>query len=57
MFEEVTAQARKAVEELIDIAGLKAGDLLVIGCSSSEIAGERIGRGSSRDAAQYSGLN
>ncbi len=52
MFEEVTAQAREAVSELIEVAGLKAGDLLVIGCSSSEIVGQRIGKGSSRGAAQ-----
>ena len=52
MFEEVKAQAGEAVRELIDAAGLKAGDLLVIGCSSSEIVGEHIGKGSSREAAQ-----
>ncbi len=52
MFEELTAQAREAVLELIETAGLKAGDLLVVGCSSSEIVGERIGKGSSREAAQ-----
>lgn len=52
MYEEITQQARQAVTELIDIAGLKRGDLFVIGCSSSEIVGERIGKGSSMEAAQ-----
>ena len=52
MFEEITQQARQALLELLDAAGLKAGDLLVIGCSSSEIVGERIGKGSSMEAAQ-----
>lgn len=52
MYEEITAQAREAVTELLDIAGLKAGDLFVIGCSSSEIVGARIGKGSSMEAAQ-----
>ncbi len=52
MFEEISAQARAAVTELLDIAGLKAGDLFVVGCSSSEIVGERIGKGSSMEAAQ-----
>ena len=52
MFEEITVQAAQAVSELIEAAGLRAGDLLVIGCSSSEIVGERIGKGSSREAAQ-----
>ncbi len=51
MYEEITAQARQAVTELIDAAGLHEGDLLVIGCSSSEIVGERIGKGSSMEAA------
>ena len=52
MFEEIKQQAREALLELLDVAGLKAGDLLVIGCSSSEVVGERIGKGSSMEAAQ-----
>ena len=52
MFEEITQQARRALLELLEVAGLKAGDLLVIGCSSSEVVGERIGKGSSMEAAQ-----
>lgn len=36
-----------AVNELIDKAGLKKGQILVIGCSSSEITGGRIGKSSS----------
>lgn len=52
MFEEISVQARKAVTELLDVAGLKAGDLFVVGCSSSEIMGEHIGKGSSMEAAQ-----
>lgn len=58
MFDEITVQAKAAVTELLDIAGLKAGDLFVVGCSSSEIVGERIGKGSSMEAAQavFSGI-
>ena len=52
MFEEIKKQAETAVKELIEIAGLTEGDLLVIGCSSSEIIGETIGKGSSLDAAR-----
>ena len=52
MFEEIKAQAAQAACELIEAAGLKKGDLLVIGCSSSEILGEHIGKGSSMEAAQ-----
>ena len=58
MYEQITLQAKQAVTELIDIAGLGAGDLLVIGCSSSEIVGEKIGKGSSMEAAEavYAGI-
>ena len=52
MLEEIAAQARQALEELLETARLKEGDLFVIGCSSSEIMGERIGKGSSMEAAQ-----
>ena len=52
MFETITAQARSVVTELLDQAALKPGSLLVVGCSSSEIIGEQIGKGSSMDAAR-----
>ncbi len=52
MFEEITAQAKRAVEELLQAAKLQAGDLFVVGCSSSEIVGEHIGKGSSMEAAE-----
>ena len=52
MYEEITAQARTVVTELLEQAKLKPGALLVIGCSSSEMVGEKIGKGSSMDAAQ-----
>lgn len=52
MYEEITQQARQAVTELLDQAGLRPGQLLVIGCSSSEMVGQRIGKGSSMEAAK-----
>jgi len=52
MFEEITAQARQAAEELLQAANLRPGDLFVVGCSSSEMVGERIGKGSSMEAAE-----
>ena len=52
MYEELTAQAKQAVTELLDVAKLKPGKLFVIGCSSSEMVGARIGKGSSLEAAQ-----
>lgn len=51
-FERITAQARTAVTELLDMAGLNAGDIFVVGCSSSEVLGGRIGKASSEEAAQ-----
>ena len=52
MMETIQKQAAQVMEELIQAAGLKAGELLVIGCSSSEVVGQRIGKGSSLEAAE-----
>lgn len=52
MYSEITNQAKTALCDLLEQANLKAGSLLVIGCSSSEIMGEKIGKGSSLDAAK-----
>lgn len=49
---EITRQARAAAEELLDAAGLKPGDIFVVGCSSSEIVGGHIGKDSSMEAAR-----
>lgn len=51
MLERIQNDAVAAVSELLATADLKAGDILVIGCSSSEMVGERIGTHSSVDAA------
>lgn len=52
MYEEMTAQARTIITELLDQANMKPGSLFVVGCSSSEMVGKRIGKGSSMEAAQ-----
>ena len=52
MYQDVTKQAAQAMEELLAAAKLERGDLLVIGCSSSEIVGLKIGKGSSLEAAR-----
>ena len=52
MYEEIRTAAAAAMQELIETAKLRAGALVVVGCSSSEILGERIGKGSSPEAAQ-----
>lgn len=43
----VSLDTKNAITELVEKSKLKAGDLVVVGCSSSEILGERIGKGSS----------
>ncbi len=50
--EEITVQAALATTELLDAAKLEAGDLFVVGCSSSEVLGGHIGKASSLEAAQ-----
>lgn len=52
LYGEITENAAKAVTELLSEADLKTGDIFVIGCSSSEILGSKIGKGSSYDAAR-----
>lgn len=52
-------QAVQAAQELCEAASLRAGQMVVVGCSSSEITGERIGSASSPEAAQavFDGLS
>ncbi len=48
----IREEAIAVIEELIEVSGIGKGDILVIGCSSSEIVGETFGHGSSLEAAQ-----
>lgn len=52
MCEDITRQAQIVVTELLEQSKMKPGSLLVVGCSSSEIVGKRIGKGSSMEAAR-----
>ncbi len=52
LLNEIKASAATAVRELIEVAHLREGQILVIGCSSSEMIGERIGKHSSLGAAE-----
>lgn len=58
MLKEIQEQTNRAVKELCELARLKMGDLMVVGCSSSEVAGKRIGTGSQPEiaAAIWEGL-
>ena len=52
MYEEIRQASAEAMTELLDVSKLREGSLVVVGCSSSEILGQRIGKGSSPEAAQ-----
>ena len=49
---DIKASAEKMIDEFLTSVDLKSGDILVIGCSSSEIIGSKIGKGSSFQAAK-----
>ncbi len=49
---DITADAQKATKELVDLAALKAGDIFVVGCSTSEVTGKLIGHASVLPVAQ-----
>ena len=51
MYTEIKEQTKIIMTELLEVAGLKKGDIFVVGCSSSEIIGQKIGKGSSPEAA------
>ena len=50
--ENYIKSATEAVKELIDVAKLKKGDILVVGCSTSEIIGSKIGTDSVPEVAE-----
>ncbi len=52
MIEKIKNDARIAIEELIEKSGIKEGEILVIGCSSSEMIGGMIGKNSAPEAAE-----
>ncbi len=43
--------AYKATKELIELAGMEEGEMLVVGCSTSEVSGEKIGSASKPELA------
>lgn len=48
----IKQQAASVAQELISAAGLNEGDILVVGCSSSEVTGKTIGTFSSVEVAE-----
>ncbi len=51
--EKIREQAYLAAKEIIEKAKLKTGNILVVGCSTSEVIGDKIGTNSSPDTAKY----
>lgn len=50
--DNVKNQLKESAEELIEKAKLQAGDIIVIGCSSSEILGDNMGTNSSPELGE-----
>ena len=50
--EQYRSQAAAAVAELVETAGLRPGQILVVGCSTSEVTGHRIGSYSAPEIGQ-----
>ena len=51
--DQVKEEAERAALLLLDAAKLSQGDILVVGCSSSEVTGERIGTFTVRAASVH----
>ncbi|MBQ3100035.1 MAG: TIGR01440 family protein [Clostridia bacterium] len=51
MDESIYEQTKAAISELCESAKLKAGNIVVVGCSTSEVVGCKIGSNSSPDTA------
>ena len=49
---DIKTQCQTAVKELIETAKLKKGDIMVVGCSTSEVVGSKIGTNSDPDTAE-----
>ena len=48
---DIRSQTYTAICELCEVAKLKSGDILVVGCSTSEVVGSKIGTNSDPDTA------
>jgi uncharacterized protein (TIGR01440 family) len=49
---EIRSAAERVIDEILANTSLQSGDIFVVGCSSSEILGSKIGKGSSFEAAR-----
>ena len=51
-YSDIRDATATVVNEILQVAALNEGDIFVVGCSSSEILGKHIGKGSSPEAAK-----
>ena len=56
--QEIENQSRIAAAEICDASGIKAGQIFVVGCSSSEVLGDKIGTATNLEVAEaiYRGI-
>lgn len=52
LLDEIRQQAKAAMSELVGLSSTRPGDIVIVGCSSSEAAGEKIGTHSSIEVAE-----
>ena len=52
MYKDIYDQAKNVAGEIIETAKLCKGQILVVGCSTSEVCGDKIGTNSSPDVAR-----
>ena len=52
LYNNIYNDAKTAIDELLSKATYKEKDIIIIGCSTSEVMGKMIGTGSSTDAAK-----
>lgn len=50
--ERLKSEVRAVVEELLEVSKLETGDVMVVGCSSSEVASKKIGTYSSEEIGE-----
>lgn len=57
--DKIFIQAQAAAKELVEKSDIDSGDIVVIGCSTSEVIGEKIGTSGTVEVAQqiFDGLN
>ena len=48
----ITEQSRIAAEEICEVSRIEPGQIFIVGCSSSEILGDRIGTATNLDVAE-----